>query len=84
MFPYSIRMRENTDQKNSKYGHFSRSEWLSNDQGKFSKSQVIYVDKLITPKARIIKTKTGQINQFSKPENSQSGVNLFKTVGQFI
>ena len=23
--PYSIRMRENTDQKNSEYGHFSRS-----------------------------------------------------------
>ena len=24
--PYSVRMRENTDQKNSKPGHFSRSE----------------------------------------------------------
>ena len=24
-FPYSVRRRENTDQKNSKYGHFSRS-----------------------------------------------------------
>ena len=24
--PYSIRMRENTDQKNSKYGHFSRNK----------------------------------------------------------
>ena len=24
--PYSIRMRENTDQNNSEYGHFSRSE----------------------------------------------------------
>ena len=23
--PYSVRMRENTDQKNSDYGHFSRS-----------------------------------------------------------
>ena len=23
--PYSVRMRENTDQKNSKYEHFSRS-----------------------------------------------------------
>ena len=23
--PYSVRMRENTEQKNSKYGHFSRS-----------------------------------------------------------
>ena len=23
--PYSVRMRENTDQKNSEYGHFSRS-----------------------------------------------------------
>ena len=27
--PYSFRMRENTDQKNSEYGHFSRSEYLS-------------------------------------------------------
>ena len=24
--PYSVRMRENTDQENSEYGHFSRSE----------------------------------------------------------
>ena len=24
--PYSVRMRENTDQKNSEYGHFSQSE----------------------------------------------------------
>ena len=23
--PYSVQMRENTDQKNSEYGHFSRS-----------------------------------------------------------
>ena len=26
--PYSVRKRENTDQKNSEYGHFSRSESL--------------------------------------------------------
>ena len=26
--PYSVLMRENTDQKNSEYGHFSRSERL--------------------------------------------------------
>ena len=28
---YSVRIRENTDQKNSEYGHFSRSEynWLN-------------------------------------------------------
>ena len=25
IFPYSVLMRENTDQKNSEYGHFSRS-----------------------------------------------------------
>ena len=24
--PYSVRMRENTDENNSKYGHFSRSD----------------------------------------------------------
>ena len=24
-FPYSVRVRQNTDQKNSQYGHFSRS-----------------------------------------------------------
>ena len=24
--PYSVRMQENTDQNNSKYGHFSRSD----------------------------------------------------------
>ena len=26
--PYSVRMRENTDQKNSEYGHFSRSDTI--------------------------------------------------------
>ena len=25
--PYSVRMQENTDQKISEYGHFSRSEY---------------------------------------------------------
>ena len=25
---YSVQMRENTDQKNSKYGHFSRSVFI--------------------------------------------------------
>ena len=28
--PYSVQMRENTDQNNSEYGHFSRSDKLSN------------------------------------------------------
>ena len=28
--PYSVRMRENTEQKNSKYGHFSRTVSLTN------------------------------------------------------
>ena len=27
--PYSVRMRENTDQKNFEYGHFSRSAHYS-------------------------------------------------------
>ena len=26
IFPYSVRMQENTDKNNSEYGHFSRSE----------------------------------------------------------
>ena len=29
--PYSVRMRENTDQKNSEYGLFSRSEYFINN-----------------------------------------------------
>ena len=28
IFPYSVRMRENANQNNSEYGHFSRSERL--------------------------------------------------------
>ena len=28
VFPYSVRMQENTDQKDSEYGHFSPSEKL--------------------------------------------------------
>ena len=27
IFPYSVRMRENADQNNSEYGHFSRRAW---------------------------------------------------------
>ena len=30
--PYSIRMRKNTDQKNSEYGHFSRSGKVEGDR----------------------------------------------------
>ena len=30
---YSVRMHENTDQNNSKYGHFTRSEWLHLEKG---------------------------------------------------
>ena len=26
IFPFSVRMRENTDQENSEYGHFSHSD----------------------------------------------------------
>ena len=29
--PYSVRMRENADQRNSKYGHFSHSVFLSEE-----------------------------------------------------
>ena len=28
--PYSVRMRENTDQNNSEYGDFLRSDWFNN------------------------------------------------------
>ena len=43
IFPYSVRMRENTDQNISEYGHFSRSVWENTDQnnseyGHFSRS----------------------------------------------
>ena len=30
-FPYSVRMRENSDQKNSEYGHFSRSGFVATE-----------------------------------------------------
>ena len=26
--PYAVRMQENTDENNSEYGHFFRSEWM--------------------------------------------------------
>ena len=32
MSPYSVQMREKTDQNNSEYGHFSRTEILSLSQ----------------------------------------------------
>ena len=27
--PYSVQMRENTDQNNSVYGHFLRNDWVT-------------------------------------------------------
>ena len=39
--PYSVRMRENTGQNNSKYGHFSRSDELA-----MCNSDVIFLDTL--------------------------------------
>ena len=35
--PYSVRMRENTDQNNSEYGHFLRSEYFSSHTEKSNK-----------------------------------------------
>ena len=35
--PYSVRMRENTDQNNSEYGHFLRSENNKLSMGQFKK-----------------------------------------------
>ena len=32
-WPYSVRMRENTDQKNYKYGHFSRNDFFRKGSG---------------------------------------------------
>ena len=32
IFPYSVRMRENVDQNNSKYGHFSRSHTVEKNE----------------------------------------------------
>ena len=34
IFPYSVRIQENKDQKNSKYGHFSRSVEFCNSSKK--------------------------------------------------
>ena len=31
IFPYSVQMRENTDQNNSEYGHFLRSALVPNE-----------------------------------------------------
>ena len=35
--PYSVRMRENTDQNKSEYGHFLRSVWVYSTAWKVSK-----------------------------------------------
>ena len=34
IFPYSVRMRENTDKRNLEYGHFSRSVRITQDHSK--------------------------------------------------
>ena len=46
--PYSVRMWENTDQNNSKYGHFLRSERLQKrDCAIFSKLQMLTLTETI-------------------------------------
>ena len=35
--PYSVRIRENKDQNNSEYGHFSRSDWFIHQWGFFER-----------------------------------------------
>ena len=44
--PYSVRIRENTDQKNSEYGHFSRSVSITNSLSHFP-SIIIFHNKKI-------------------------------------
>ena len=41
IFPYSVRMQENADQNNPKYGHFSRSEQLSDNSLEAARSCAI-------------------------------------------
>ena len=40
--PYSVRMRENTEQKNSKYGHFLCSELFCGEFSNFSQNRLFY------------------------------------------
>ena len=40
--PYSVRIQENTDQKNSVFGHFSRSEWLHTEMRSMSDGEINY------------------------------------------
>ena len=43
--PYSVRMRENTEQKNSEYGHFSRSNYFNHYQKGQLQSSTKYIAK---------------------------------------
>ena len=41
--PYSVRMRENTDQNNSEYGHFPRSKTRSQDSQKYLRWRALQI-----------------------------------------
>ena len=49
MFPYSVRMQENTNQKNFKYGHFLRSvihDYLSNKKQRVNfNNTAVHIEK---------------------------------------
>ena len=48
--PYSVRLRENTDQKNSEYGHFSCSDgslWLLSSYLNFRLSKIDSVSQFL-------------------------------------
>ena len=44
---YPVRMRENTDQKNSDYGHFSRSDKVVNPHSSLVKESVLFMKAIL-------------------------------------
>ena len=52
MSPYSVRMRENTDQKNSEQGHFSRSDHQRRCQDPQKYFRLRYLKQKLTAKKR--------------------------------
>ena len=65
--PYSIRMRENTDQHDSKYGHFSRSIWKSKSMV-LIKFKILYLNTKTKDRMSHDFTFTTQKRWFRVPE----------------
>ena len=91
--PYSVRMRENTDLKNSEYGHFSHSDVVSQTFDRVPKDTsegytmnwfcVKYLTKILSG-STVQATKYGEVSLRKKPKFDLISWHLISWCGNFV